>query len=300
MNPNQNYGPSTNEIIYPQQGYPQAGFQNPQMGQPYPQQGGYFIPSQFVYVPDAMAELANCTGVEVKQQVELFEAMTGCETANRYHVFGQTPLGQKYLFKCKENSNCLMRNYFVSSQREFDMDIIHLTSADQMQGYSNVFAHALKPCRFTFYCLCRPEMTVTLNDGGINVGHIIHVFTCFDPEFEVYDSNNNLKYIVSASCCQCGIFFANTFLGKCCEATFQIYTPGTKDVVGTIIKKVANSAELYTDADSYQINFPANADPKDKLLLIALGLMIDYQYFEQSPADEEEKNGRNRRNRRGY
>jgi hypothetical protein len=52
-----------------------------------------------------------------------------------------------------------------------------------------------------------------------------------------------------------------------------------------------------TDADSYQVNFPPNASPYDKLLIIALGLMIDYQYFETDSKSEEEK--RRRRGGRG-
>ena len=44
-------------------------------------------------------------------------------------------------------------------------------------------------------------------------------------------------------------------------------------------------SEVITDADSYQVSFPKNASPNDKLLLIALGLMIDYQYFETDASD---------------
>ena len=55
-------------------------------------------------------------------------------------------------------------------------------------------------------------------------------------------------------------------------------------------------SEVITDADSYQVSFPASATAEDKLLLIALGLMIDYQYFETSSSDE---NGMHRR-RYGY
>ena len=55
-------------------------------------------------------------------------------------------------------------------------------------------------------------------------------------------------------------------------------------------------SEVVTDADSYQVSFPAGATAEDKLLLISLGLMIDYQYFETSSSDE---NGGGHR-RRGY
>ena len=38
-------------------------------------------------------------------------------------------------------------------------------------------------------------------------------------------------------------------------------------------------SEMVTDADTYVVNFPANADAYDKLLITVLALMIDYQYF---------------------
>ena len=62
---------------------------------------------------------------------------------------------------------------------------------------------------------------------------------------------------------------------------------------GSITKKVATAAELVTSADSYQINFPPDANPQDKLLLIVAGLMIDYQFFEET-ASSNDNNNRNR------
>ena len=55
------------------------------------------------------------------------------------------------------------------------------------------------------------------------------------------------------------------------------------EAVGTIVKKVAKISEMITNADSYLITFPPKATSADKLLLIIAGLMIDYQYFENSP-----------------
>ena len=40
------------------------------------------------------------------------------------------------------------------------------------------------------------------------------------------------------------------------------------------------------------IGFPEGATAKDKLLLIALGLMIDYQYFETDAGSSEERGHR--------
>ena len=121
------------------------------------------------------------------------------------------------------------------------------------------------------------------------------MFTCCDPEFEVYNSQG-LKYFVRADCCQCGLLCANNLCGKLSTATFEIYQPGTSNVIATISKMTAQSfSEVMTDADSYQVGFPAGANAEDKLLLIALGLMIDYQYFETDSSDSNNGTGR-----RGY
>ena len=288
MNPYPYYGPPSNMSMQPPNMPPNMiPQQRPNMPP-----NMMLQPVQYVFVQDPMGELANCTGVLIKQEPELFEQLTGCETANRYHVFGQTHQGSKYLFKCKEKSGWCMRNCCASKQREFDMDIIHISSPNQMQNYSKSFANAYKPFKCTMGCLCRPELIVSLNDGNIKVGSAIHACTICNPEFEILDSNNQIKYIVSASCCQAGLIFPNSLCGKCYEVAFDIMNPGTSEVVGHIIKKTAELDELVTDADSYQVNFPQNASPYDKLLIIALGLMIDYQYFETDSKSEEEKRRR--------
>ena len=61
-------------------------------------------------------------------------------------------------------------------------------------------------------------------------------------------------------------------------------------MVGSIVKKTATVSELLTSADSYQITFPANALPNEKLLLIIAGLMIDYQYFEEKAGENNNNN----------
>ena len=58
-------------------------------------QGQQFGGMQIIYVQDPLTELENCAGVVIRQEPEIFEALTGCETPNRYHVFGESPPGLK-------------------------------------------------------------------------------------------------------------------------------------------------------------------------------------------------------------
>ncbi len=56
-------------------------------------------------------ELAQAKMAIIKQQVELAEIITGCETKNRYHVYILKENGEGvYLFMCKESSSCWSRN----------------------------------------------------------------------------------------------------------------------------------------------------------------------------------------------
>ena len=290
---------------YPQApgGYPQApgGYTNPYPGQGYTNQPippvaappVNFAGITYVYVPDPMQELALSTGVLIRQQPQFFEQITGCESPNRYYVFSQSPQGgMKLLFKCKESSECCQRNCCSASAREFIMDIKHIANAGMMnENFQNSFVHVNKPFKCTCFCLERPEMIATFCQGGQLLGKVKQPFTCCDPLFTVTDNAGVDRFFVHADCCQCGIMCSNNFCGKMSEALFNIYGDAAlTSPIGSIIKKVATFSELVTSADSYQVNFPANATPNEKLLLIITGLMIDYQYFEEKAGDNNNNN----------
>lgn len=250
---------------------------------------------QFVYVQDPISELASCPSILIRQEPEFLEAMTGCETPNIYHVFGNSPYGFRYLFKCLEKSECCERMFCPSKQREFNMDIIHCTSIDQLGlGYDVPFANMQKPFMCTMMCCCRPEITITLNGTNSLVGKSVHIFTCCDPTFELYTAKGQLKYIVSADCCQC-ILLCPGMIGKTYQGEFDIIDAVSNQAVGKIIKEPASFAEMVTDADSYTVNFPINANAYDKLMLMGLTIMADYQYFETNANN----NNKRRRRRRG-
>ena len=287
------YGPTSNQGMYPQaippQGaypptaYPQASYQAPVVSAP------IFGGMQFVYVQDPMTEIASCQSLLIKQKTEFLEALTGCEQPNIYHIFGNSPLGVKYLFKCIEKSGWCMRRCCPSSQRSLDMDIIHCSSVDQLgMGYTTPFATMNKPFMCTICCLCRPEINLVLNSTSQPIGKVKHICTVCDPTFEVYNNLTGLKYIVTADCCQCALMCPG-FLAKTSKGVFDILDAGTNQKVGQISKEPATISEMATDADTYVVNFPVNADANDKLLLTGLALMIDYQFFE-TDADEEHSN----------
>ena len=238
---------------------------------------------------DPASELANCVGVLIKQIPEYFEAATGCETPNIYHVYGSSPNGFNFLFKCKEKSGWCMRHCCTSTRRGFDMDISYIASGNPMDPIATDYAVAYKSCNLACCCLCRPELELSLKEGNRPIGRVRYVCTLCDPTFYAYNSEDTLRYIVSASCCQCGLMCSNNFCGKFSECLFDIYGPDGDGAIGKILKQSASPEEMVTDADSYEVNFPSNATPEDKLLLTTLGLLIDYQYFEIDDKDDKKK-----------
>jgi hypothetical protein len=50
------------------------------------------------FTPDPMFQLSQAKTAVIKQQVELFELITGCETQNRYHVYIITHTENLFIF----------------------------------------------------------------------------------------------------------------------------------------------------------------------------------------------------------
>jgi hypothetical protein len=246
-----------------------------------PPYGGPMIntPQNFVFILDPFQEIAQSYGAIIRQQPSLLEAVTGCQTQNRYHVFLQTPYGVKYAFKCNEHSDSCARCCLSSNARPLKIDMRHVVSVQEFDGdLAKIFIGIDKPCQCACCCFCRPYMDVRLSDNGQRLGHIREPCTCCDIETEIYDANGHLRYEIHGDGCQMGLC-----CGECVKKLSNIYFEIRQNgsVVGTFTKLSSNIGEFFTKADSYQITFPANATPADKFLLIIAGLMIDYQNFEK-------------------
>lgn len=114
------------------------------------------------------------------------------------------------------------------------------------------------------------------------IGKVSEPYTCCDPRYHIYNGVDQLKYIIIANCCQCGLCCKN-----CAEAKFDIYSNFGENIssepVGSITKQFSGVVqEMLTDADNFEIKFPNDATPEDKLMIIGTTLMIDYRFFEDN------------------
>ena len=246
---------------------------------------------------DPLDILARADKAFIKQKVELLEVFTGCETKNRYHVYIHTTLNENiYLFKCKESSGWCMRNCCASESRAFNMKVKHMQNEGEFRNdqYDDQkkYAEFNRPFKCTCFCLSRPEMNASILKQ--NIGKVVDPFNCCDEEFNIYDTRGELRWRVSASCCQCGILFRKS-CGVCCTAQFPIFKGSRTDLDrdsadGMITKKSTGLSEVFTDADSFVLTFPGDATPEEKMLLISTVLMIDYRLYEDTGDNSKNRN----------
>ena len=230
------------------------------------------------YCDDPIKELADSTGALIRQEVEMYEVISGCETQNRYLVMLQSKLGLKMAFKCIESSGCCSRCCCPNDCRGLKMAIMHIaSSAEAVTDISKIFIRAEKPCCDGFLCCCRPHMNIRLEENQKNIGGVREPFTCCDKDVEIYDEKGNVNYRVIGDCCQYG-FCCGASAEKMVEIEFRIMNQGQQ--VGSIKKANISKGELFTKADTYKIAFPLKATPEEKMLFICAALLIDYQNFE--------------------
>ena len=158
------------------------------------------------------------------------------------------------------------------------MDILHINNALGDSDLSKFFISAKKGCGCGFCCLCRPTLDINLSKDNSYLGRIREPCTCCDIETEIYDKNNELKYIIVGNCCQFGLCCGSS-AEKLTEINFKIKSNGQN--VGVMKKLSSSMGEYFSKADSYKIVFPNDATPEEKMLLICAGLLIDYQNFEK-------------------
>jgi hypothetical protein len=281
-----------NQNQYQNQGYqPQPMFQGnmvqPNMGQPnmlvQPLVIQQNIP-QMLFQPKmtGFQKLATVPGIFFKQKFRPCQALTGCELQNRYFVYaldqdGKSKKGTK-MFKCKETSECCQRQFCSPHCRTFSMNVNNKDYLDQGND-GTPFLQFERPFKCSFLCLERPEMAIRLKENGndIYIGKVKNPFKCCDLIGEIYNANDELKYTIEGSCCQCGIICEGPL---CQAASLNIMSGG--QVVGSLNRVMGSIAKnCFNTNASFAVTFPINATAEDRALFIGATIMIDYAYFEK-------------------
>lgn len=228
-------------------------------------------------------------GVYISQTAEAIEAVTGCETENKYYVYERNQHGRKMgkpILKCKEYSNCCSRNCLPGDCRPFKMRVFNLWN------HENMALELVRPCQCGCCCFNRPKMQVYFTENGAReyIGKVVDNFDCCNYSFDVKDSSHKTIYTLVASCCQCGIW-CKCPCRSCEHIDFDMYQGGRKGrpLGAKMFKRGKKNCckNALTDADEFSVPFPHGSPWKHRALLLAAALLVDFRMFESGPTNPE-------------
>lgn len=273
----QQYAPAQPYGAYPQPVMVQPGVP----GQPVapapgavgqPGAGGWMtIPQGIPNCPPGLEYLTSIDQLLVHQKVELLEAFTAFETANKYTI--KNTLGQK-VYWAVEDTDCCTRNC-CGPARPFDMKILDF--------YQNEVLHFNRPLRCQSCCFpcCLQTMEVSAPPGNV-IGTVEQNWSIFTPQFSIKDQTGNTVLRIEGPFCTFSI---------CGDVEFKVVTNDGSQV-GKISKQWSGFArEVFTDADHFGINFPMDLDVRVKATLLGALFLIDYMFFEKSGNKEGDSPG---------
>lgn len=185
----------------------------------------------------------------LKQKVELLQVFSGFETKNRYMILDEQ--GNE-LFYAFEESSFWSRN-LLRKHRKLKITI--------MDAQQNIKMTIERPFSFIV-----PEYTIRDENNQI-IGTIKQQLWSWLPKFNFFGQNNEpLGYIKSK------LFKPWTF-------PFYQYD----QLTAQILKKWSGlKKEMFTQADTFMIDFNAINDNRTKELLLAATFAIDLKFFEKN------------------
>ncbi|XP_048736609.1 phospholipid scramblase 2-like isoform X2 [Ostrea edulis] len=285
------YGPPPGQYGQPQQGYGQPpqqyGMQpgyGPPPGQPYmqgvppPPPGLQNVQQMWVARPEPIAGcppgLEYLTMVDqllVKQQIELLEAFTGWETANKYKIVNSQ--GQQVYFAAEESDTCTRQ--CCGPNRGFTMHITDNMGQEVIRVTREFKCGAGCP-----WCACvdalAHEITIEAPPGQV-VGYVKQEQSWCPPNYSIQDANHQEILHMTGPVCM--------ITGPCCpnDIDFDIMAKDGTTSVGKISKQWSGlMREYFTDADNFGVSFPMDLDVRMKAVMVGAVFLIDFMYFEQN------------------
>ncbi|XP_063725716.1 phospholipid scramblase 1-like [Symsagittifera roscoffensis] len=215
--------------------------------------------------PPGLEYLTQIDQVLIRQKKDCMEIFTGWEERNRYEIYNS--LNQQFFF-AQEESTCLMRQC-CGPNRGF---ILHITDnyGQEVMRFRREFRCCVGASCCADSCNCAFEVMVE-TPSGEPLGKVRQGQYCCIPEYKIIDAQGNQILHVQGPLCVC----------DCC-ADFEIQTLDKSQTIGVVKKKWRGLAtEMFTNANSFSINFPMDLDVKAKAVLMGAAFLIDFMFFEQ-------------------
>lgn len=172
---------------------------------------------------------------------------------------------------------------------------IPVSKSDFVEFDKFKFLRMQRDYKCTCFCLERPVMKVYSIEMGKEkyIGKIVNPFSCCEIILQLYNENNNLDFIVKGDICQMGVMCRGCPCDACQNAQFSICDK-SGNVLKPLLKKSAGCLKAaFSDVDEFSIIFPDGINVYQKGMLMAAGILLDYLYYEESPANQHNNGGGN-------
>lgn len=214
--------------------------------------------------PPGLEYLVQLDQLQVQQQVDVLEVLSGWETENNYLVKNSS--GQQ-VFVAKEVSNVFGRQVHGPS-RPFTINVY-----DNM---GQLIVKVVRPLRCTLCCFpcCLQELEVQSPPGNA-IGYLKQNWHPFLPKFTVLNERKEPQLKIKGPLCNCSCMS---------DIVFQVMSLDEASKVGQISKQWGGFVQEYTtNADNFGISFQPDLDAKVKAVLMGACFLIDFMFFEQKP-----------------
>jgi uncharacterized protein YxjI len=198
-----------------------------------------------------LAPLMQYPYLVMKQRKELAEFF-GYESRNKYEI--RDPSGGAILYAAEQGGGLgasIMRQ-LMGHWRSYEIHVFDNTR--------NVLLRAVHPFRWFF------QRLEVFDGAGRPVGALQQRWAIFSKRFDVEDAAGRVLMTVDSPLWR--------------PWTFRFERGGQR--VASVLKKWSGAlTELFTDADSFRIEFEhPGISPDERALLLCAGVFIDMQYFE--------------------
>lgn len=229
--------------------------------------------------------LASHESLFVKQTKRgCIKELLGCEATNEFKIYPSQAeaKGTETLYSLEE-STFLMR-FCCKNQRAFTQTIWSGSKDNKgsvVMTMDKSWTCPVGPCT----CCCIPAVSYKNPDGSLLGSADVPMFMCL-PKIAVKDESGQEQFAIQMPSC-CGGMCVDCMAEGCCncKVPFYIYPPGKGakgEEIGKIIKLWRGmGTEMFSDAASFNLEFPKDADDNSKARLLGSTMFINMLFFEK-------------------
>lgn len=228
------------------------------------------------------SHVQNTDKMEIRQTRRgCLQELLGCEAKTEFKYF----VGDNHIATSLEDTDFCCR-IFCNLIHPFKMVVKETNTDAELVSVDRPLACGVSGCK----CCCYQEATFT--SGGEDIGMIKEDYHYCVPRFTIFDPEEKPMYKLHPPTCMGGICINCCAEGNpcgkgCCKASFRVYDPELSDTegdapyLGMIMKKPKSMmTEIFTDADVFEVNFPKEATPAQKGVLIGTSIFLNANFFE--------------------